>query len=88
VIVVDRKAKKIAISSNSGAYFELSQENGAILTSETGGASIQLKGSTISLTGTIVLGGRTPTMPFAASPTPVVGVTGSTVPTTGVFWGV
>jgi hypothetical protein len=86
-IIVDRREKKIAISSNCGGYIEISEANGITLAAPGGGASIMLKGSTISLLGTVVLGGLMPSIPMCASPTPVVGVTGSTVPTAGVFWG-
>jgi hypothetical protein len=88
-IVVDRKAKKIALSSNCGGYVEISESNGVTLAAPGGGASIQLKGSVISLVGTVVLGGRDPSIPMCASPTPVAGsVPGTaTIPTAGVFWG-
>jgi hypothetical protein len=52
------------------------------------GATFQLFGGMASLMGQIVLGGRTPVAPVCYSLTPVVGVTGSTVPALGVFIGV
>lgn len=86
VMVVDRKNKKVTTAA-FGMVHDMSDANGHVLTDETGKASIQLKNGTIALTGNVVLGGRTPTMPFAASPGPVTGTVGATVPTQGVFWG-
>lgn len=84
-IVMDRENKKFTVTC-FGLHFEMSEANGAVLT--TGGATFQLFGSVASLMGQIVLGGRTPVAPVAYSLTPVVGVTGSTIPALGVFIGV
>jgi len=85
-IIIDRKNKKTQIVGH-GCLWEQSEKNGTILTDETGKSSIQLKDGKVILMGQVVIGGRTPTMPFAASLTPVVGVTGATATTSGVFWG-
>lgn len=79
-LVMDRENKKFTISC-FGCHFEMSEANGIVLSQ--GGMSIQLK-DLISLTGLVVLGGRTPTFPMAmvnpaALPAPT--------PTPGVFFG-
>ena len=86
MITVNRK-KKVTQIVGHGCLWEQSATNGTTLTDETGAASIQLKGGKVMLTGMVMVGGRIPVAPLCASPTPVVGVTGSTVPTAGVFWG-
>jgi hypothetical protein len=78
-IVIDRKNKKITTAA-FGMVDEMSDANGRVMTDETGKASIQLKNGVISLTGTVVLGGRTPTSP--------VGLPGApSLPAPGVFVG-
>lgn len=86
MFMIDRKNKKTVIAGH-GCMWEQSEANGTVITDNTGSASIQLKDGKAMLTGTVILGGRVPTMPICASPTPVVGVTGSTVPTPGIFFG-
>lgn len=85
-IVMDRENKKFTVTC-FGMHFEISQANGVVMTTGQG-ATFQLFGGIASLMGQIVLGGRTPVAPVAYSLTPVVGVTGSTVPALGVFIGV
>lgn len=75
VIGIDRKAKKISITG-FGATIQVSESNG--ITLAQGGAAIIIKGGTISLLGTVVLGGRSPGTPVLsgspATPTPTPGV--------------
>jgi len=85
-IVMDRENKRFSISC-FGLHFEMSEANGVVFT-DGQGATTQLKGGVNSQMGQIVLGGRNPVAPVCYSPTPVVGVTGSTVPALGVFIGV
>jgi hypothetical protein len=85
-IVMDRENKRFTISC-FGLHFEMSEANGVVLTTD-GGAMLQLHGAVANLMGQVVLGGRNPIGPLCWSPTPVVGVTGSTAPTFGVFIGV
>jgi hypothetical protein len=85
-IVMDRENKRFTVSC-FGLHFEMSEANGIVLSTD-GGAMLQLHGAVANLMGQVVLGGRTPLGPLCWSPTPVVGVTGSTAPTFGVFIGV
>lgn len=60
VIAMDGKNDKITIAG-FGCAFEMSRENGIVLTDETGAAVLQLKGGQAILCGnSTVLGGRTP----------------------------
>lgn len=83
-LVLDRKERKVTLTA-FGCHIEASAENGIVLAQ--GGAMLRIKDGVISLVGQVVLGGLNPTMPFCASPTPVVGTSGSTSPTPGVFLG-
>jgi hypothetical protein len=85
-IVMDRENKRFTVSC-FGLHLEGSQANGWVLTTD-GGAMLQLHGAVANLMGQVVLGGRNPLGPLCWSPTPVVGVTGSTTPAFGVFVGV
>lgn len=75
IVMLDGANDKIQILG-FGCMIQLNKEDGCMLTSETGAASIQLKGDTISLTGTVVLGGRTPVAPILMGPSPGVPVPG------------
>ena len=76
---MDRKEKQVTISA-FGCHFEISEENGLLLMGN--GAMLQIKGGMITLTGQIVLGGRTPVMPM------LMGQGGpATVAVPGVFAG-
>ena len=83
VVVLDGKNDKVQIAA-LGAIIEITRENGTVLTSETGGASIQLKGDLAIITGTVVLGGRKPVAPVHSG----VGAGATSIPTPGVFIGV
>ncbi len=85
-VTVDGDGDQVQIVTPWG-YWELSKANGAVLSSETGEASIQVKGKVVCITGQIVLGGRTTTAPLLSSLTPVVGTSGTAVPVPGVFMG-
>jgi hypothetical protein len=87
-VVIDRKNKQIT-STAFGTHIEQSQANG-IAMAEDGGASFQMKGGVVCITGQIILGGRTPIAPVLFSLTPVVGLPagpGPATPSPGVFIG-
>lgn len=78
-IIIDRKNKKITTAA-FGHVDEMSEANGRVMTDETGKASIQLKNGIVAITGTIVLGGRTPSAPMGLAGMPAA-------PALGVFYG-
>jgi hypothetical protein len=82
-VVIDRKNESISITG-FGRHSEISRENGVAMT-DGEGASIQLKGGVICLTGQIVLGGRQPVLPVAtvAPGPPALAAAGA-----GVFLGI
>jgi hypothetical protein len=86
-VVIDGINHKATVSI-PGVHIEASSEQGGSITLTAGGATLRLAGGAVSLLGSVVLGGMTPVAPVCYSPTPVVGVTGSTVPALGVFIGV
>lgn len=80
LVLLDGANDKLQIIA-FGALIEMTSENGVVLTSETGGASIQLKGDTAIITATnVILGGRTPVAPVLAGAPPGA-------PAPGVFVG-
>jgi hypothetical protein len=79
VAMLDGVNDKVQIAA-FGGIIELSRENGIVLSH--GGAGLQIKDGVISQTGTIVLGGRTPTLPVLAGASGPAGVA-----TPGVFVG-
>ncbi len=83
-ITVDRKNKKISIVG-FGCNFSISEAGGIAMTD--GKAMIQVKDGVISLSGQVVLGGRTPLGPVQFGPAPVVGTAGASAPAQGVFVG-
>lgn len=67
--------------------FEMEKKK--ITLSSGGSARIVLDGDrAYVMAAQIVFGGQNPIMPLCAAPGPVAGVSGSTVPATGCFWGV
>jgi hypothetical protein len=87
VMVMDRKEKKISIAG-FGLAFEMSEKQGIVLSD--GGAGIQIKDGTVSITGQVVLGGRSPVgfIHYSPAAVPVVGgVGGTSLPSPGVFIG-
>ncbi len=62
---MDRKEKQITISA-FGNHFEISEANGIMLMGD--GAMIQIKGGVVTITGQVVLGGRTPIQPMLMGP--------------------
>lgn len=66
-----------------GYMFEISEANGICLTDATGNAGIQIKDGTVSVFGTVVLGGRVPLAPVHSG----VGAGPTSIPTPGVFVG-
>jgi hypothetical protein len=83
MIILDGKKKSIQLVAG-GAIVEIGKD-GILL--RGGGAELDLSKGLAAVVGTVVLGGRTPTLPLCSSPGPVVGVTGATAPTPGVFFG-
>lgn len=79
VILMDGTNDKVQIAA-FGLAFEMSREQGFVMSD--GGATIQVKGGVIALTGTVVLGGRNPTLPVLAGASGPAGVA-----TPGVFVG-
>lgn len=86
LVLLDGKNNKVQITA-FGQMFELSKQDGITIT-DGSAASIRIKDGKVCILGTLVLGGMTPVGPVAWSLTPVVGVTGSTIPAAGVFIGV
>ncbi len=86
LLSLDGKNDKVQIAA-FGFMIEVSREQGIVMSSETGGASLQIKGSVISLCGQVVLGGRTPIAPVLFSLTPVTGTVGVASVAPGVFVG-
>lgn len=84
-LVIDRKNKQVTLTA-FGHHFEVSEANGIVM-AEDGGASFQMKGGVVCITGQIILGGRTPLAPVQMGPTPVAGATGASTPSPGVFIG-
>ncbi len=78
-VVVDEKNQKITISC-FGAHIEASKDGGCYLSS--GGAMVQVKDGTVTITGQVVLGGRVPLQPVVMG---AVGISGVGAP--GVFIG-
>jgi hypothetical protein len=74
-VIIDRKNKQTTITGH-GCHWEQSKKNGTVFTDETGKASIQLKNGTIALTGTLVMGGRTPKAPMGLAGSPAAPVPG------------
>jgi len=79
VFSIDRKERKASLAV-AGQLVEVSRDNGILLVGD--GASIQIKGGTIALRGTVILGGGTPSAPMAQY------VAGSPQAAPGVFLGV
>ena len=79
VAMLDGVNDKVQIAA-FGHIVEVSRENGICLVADGGGAGIQISGSIVSIFGTVVLGGRTPTAPVLAGSPPGV-------PSPGVFVG-
>lgn len=79
IVTVNGEKDKIQIAG-FGLMFEMSAEQGIVLSD--GGATVQIKGGTISLAGTVVLGGRIPVMPVLGGTSPP----GQPIP--GVFVGI
>ncbi len=87
-IVIDRKNKQVT-STAFGTHIEQSEANG-IAMAEDGGASFQMKGGVVCITGQVILGGRTPIAAVHYGPLPVVCAppsTGGSLPAPGVFIG-
>lgn len=87
-LVLDRENRRNTLTAY-GSHIEQSESNGIVLT--VGAATIQLKGGVVTITGQVVLGGRTPTsqvLGAAAPGVPVVGTSGQGIPIPGVFFGV
>ncbi len=70
-IVADRENKVVSVTA-FGHHFELSDRNGISMVAD--GAGIQIKGGTVCITGQVVLGGRTPTLPVLAGASGPAGV--------------
>ncbi len=90
VIFCDGKNKQIQLVTPWGRV-EISEDNGVVLASDTGEARIQLKGNQVIITGSIVLGGATPTgfVLYSVAPIPLTGSAGGPgVPAPGVYIGV
>ena len=85
VVNLDGKNDKVQVAA-FGALFEIDKAKDQVfICTPSGKASIVMSGGTISLIGTVILGGATPLVPMAAAP--AIGPAGYTqVP--GVFQGV
>jgi hypothetical protein len=81
-LVIDRKNKQVTVTA-FGHHFEVSEANGIVM-AEGGGASFQMKGGVVCITGTVILGGRTPVSPLAMVPP---GPPALATPAPGVFVG-
>lgn len=79
-LVIDRKNKQVTLTA-FGHHFEVSEANGIVM-AEEGGATFQMKGGMVIITGQVVLGGRTPLAPVHMGPT-----AGPGAPAPGVFIG-
>jgi len=82
---LDGKNDKFSVAL-LGYMVEVSSANGICLVDKTGTAGIQIKDGIVSVFGTVVIGGRTPTAPLAML-TPPTYIAANAVPTPGVFYG-
>jgi len=60
VVTVDRKNKKVAIST-PGGIFQISEKDGITLCDASGRGSLRLEGGVAALMGNVILGGGNPT---------------------------
>ena len=82
VVVVDGKNDQIQLQG-FGMIIEMTKENGIKLHAG-GGASVIIQDDDLYLNGNIHIAGIPPGTTLCASPVPVVGVSGATVPVLGV----